>query len=100
MKFIALVLPVSLNQTLPTGVKAEEWNVYRMDWLPGSTSWYINGKLAGEIKVQVPKDPTTLILNMWGDGGSWSGDMASQIMGGIGYWVYSSAGECDGGKCA
>ncbi|KAM3069036.1 hypothetical protein ACMFMG_004214 [Clarireedia jacksonii] len=53
-----------------------EWNIYRMDWMPKMTSWYVNGVSVANISYQTPKSPAGLIVNMWGDGGSWTGEMA------------------------
>lgn len=53
-----------------------EWNVYRLDWLPGRSAWYLNGEMAASTKVNVPGDESRVILNMWSDGGFWSGNMS------------------------
>lgn len=52
------------------------WNIYRMDWMPKQTSWYVNGQSVANITFQTPKDPAGLILNMWSDGGVWTGNMS------------------------
>lgn len=53
-----------------------EWNVYRLDWLPGRSAWYLNGEMAASTKVNVPADESRVIVNMWSDGGFWSGNMS------------------------
>jgi hypothetical protein len=53
-----------------------EWNVYRLDWMPKKSSWYVNGASAAEIEFQVPRDPAGLMINMWSNGGSWTGNMS------------------------
>lgn len=53
-----------------------DWNVYRLDWLPGRSAWYVNGQLAASTRVHVPGDESMVIVNMWSDGGSWSGSMS------------------------
>lgn len=53
-----------------------DWNVYRLDWLPGKSAWYLNGDMAASTRVNVPGDESRVIVNMWGDGGSWSGNMS------------------------
>ncbi|GAB1315324.1 hypothetical protein MFIFM68171_05534 [Madurella fahalii] len=63
------------NVTLPAGKRWSEWADYRMDWTPGSSTWYVNGHLVSEIKFQAPRDPALVIFNAWSDGGSWSGHM-------------------------
>jgi hypothetical protein len=64
------------NATNPGGRDWTQWMVYRVDWAPGMTSWYVNGESVANISFQVPKDPAGLIVNMWGDGGSWTGNMS------------------------
>ena len=66
----------TLNATLPDGIKWTAWNEYRYDWLPGLSSWYVNGASVGSISFQAPKDPAGIILNMWSNGGSWTGNMS------------------------
>ncbi|KAI1808434.1 glycoside hydrolase family 16 protein [Daldinia bambusicola] len=64
------------NVTIPQKRDWTNWAVYRMDWSPGTTTWYINGDKVASISFQVPRDPSLLILNSWSDGGSWSGNMS------------------------
>lgn len=76
-------LPLAtLNATLPSSGEWTTWNEYRYDWLPGLSSWYVNGVSVGNISFQAPKNPASLILNMWSDGGSWTGKMR---IGGVSY---------------
>ncbi|KAK5657923.1 hypothetical protein OQA88_2472 [Cercophora sp. LCS_1] len=63
------------NVTLPGRKRWSEWAVYRMDWTPGSSTWFVNGVMNGEIKFQAPRDPMQIMFNVWSDGGSWSGTM-------------------------
>jgi hypothetical protein len=35
----------------------------------------VNGEVAASIAFQAPTDPTGIIMNMWGDGGLWTGPM-------------------------
>jgi hypothetical protein len=63
------------NVTLLAGTWSD-WNEYRYDWTPGLSTWYVNGTESANISFQAPKDPTGLILNMWSDGGSWTGNMS------------------------
>lgn len=53
-----------------------DWNVYRLDWLPGRSAWYVNGQMAANTRVNVPADESMVVVNMWSDGGSWSGNMS------------------------
>ena len=63
------------NKTLPGKKDWTKWHVYRMDWLLNTTTWYVNNEMVAENSLQVPRDPSRLILNMWSDGGSWTGNM-------------------------
>ncbi|KAI1090435.1 glycoside hydrolase family 16 protein [Rostrohypoxylon terebratum] len=54
-----------------------DWRVYRYDWTPGASDWYVDGEHVAQITYQAPVDPATLLFNAWSDGGSWSGVMAS-----------------------
>ena len=63
------------NATMPPTMKWTGWTRYRLDWSPGVTSWYVNGDLLSSIKFQAPRDPASLILNAWSDGGAWTGHM-------------------------
>ncbi|KAH6843476.1 concanavalin A-like lectin/glucanase domain-containing protein [Chaetomium sp. MPI-CAGE-AT-0009] len=93
------------NTTLPDGRRWTDWAEYRMDWTPGSTTWFVNGQLASHITFQAPRDPAQVMFNTWSDGGSWSGNMT---VGGEAYmqirWidmVYNSTdpGAEPGGGC-
>lgn len=91
------------NASTPDGnMDWSVWNTYRMDWMPKRTSWYVNGQSVANITYQVPKSPSGLILNMWSDGGEWTGNMSIydeaflQIQ-----WielVYNTSGDYAGGK--
>jgi beta-glucanase (GH16 family) len=92
----------TLNATLPGGVEWSAWNEYRYDWLPDLSSWYVNGASVGNISFQAPKNPAGLILNMWSNGGSWTGNMS---IGAASYlqilWIeiaYNSSGPTTGSK--
>jgi hypothetical protein len=66
----------STKATLPSSKKYTDWLDHRIDWLDGITRWYIDGDLVLEKQMNVPTQPSGLILNLWGDGGDWSGVMA------------------------
>ena len=51
------------------------WNVHRLDWVTGLSAWYVNGDLAAETNVNVPGAASMIIMNMWSNGGSFSGEM-------------------------
>lgn len=62
------------NATVPVGWDA--WAVHRMDWSPDSTMWYVDGLNVSQIGFQTPRDPSSVIFNMWSDGAHWSGNMS------------------------
>ncbi|KAM0738770.1 hypothetical protein ACQRIT_006507 [Beauveria bassiana] len=63
------------NATLPGGAAWSDWAVHRLDWTPERSVWYVNGREAASIALQVPRDPAAVNFNAWSDGGSWSGNM-------------------------
>jgi hypothetical protein len=62
------------NATVPVGW--DRWAVHRMDWSPSSTMWYVDGDNVSQIAFQTPRDPSSVIFNMWSDGAHWSGNMS------------------------
>lgn len=52
-----------------------KWNVYRLDWIHGRSAWYINGIESASTEVNVPETPSSIILNMWSNGGDFSRSM-------------------------
>jgi beta-glucanase (GH16 family) len=62
---------VSMAKQLPTST----WNNYRLDWLPGRSAWYVNGAQSAATKVNVPGAESMVILNLWSNGGNFSGRM-------------------------
>ena len=66
----------TINSTNPGGVDWTQWNTYRVDWMPKLTAWYVNGESVANISFQTPRDPSSLIVNMWSDGGKWTGNMS------------------------
>jgi hypothetical protein len=55
----------------------DEWQTHRIDWLPKNSYWYLNNKQVAANTYSVPRQPSFLVLNMWGDGGEWSGNMTN-----------------------
>ncbi|KIW01791.1 uncharacterized protein PV09_06963 [Verruconis gallopava] len=53
------------------------WNVYRLDWLPGQSKWYVDGKQLAKTTVHVPSHESMFILNLWSNAGPFSGSMVS-----------------------
>ncbi|KAI3321378.1 concanavalin A-like lectin/glucanase domain-containing protein [Xylariaceae sp. AK1471] len=52
-----------------------EWQEHRYDWTPGSSDWFVDGEKVASIQYQTPTNPLSVILNVWSDGGIWSGVM-------------------------
>ncbi|KAI1393441.1 glycoside hydrolase family 16 protein [Hypoxylon trugodes] len=64
------------NVTIPDKRDWTNWAVYRMDWSPDATTWFIDGNEVASISFQTPRDPSMIIFNSWSDGGSWTGNMS------------------------
>lgn len=60
---------------LPNGKQWSDWTTHRLDWTPGKTTFYADGQQVLVSDFQVPQDKSFVLLNMWSDGGSWSGLM-------------------------
>ncbi|KAL2823724.1 concanavalin A-like lectin/glucanase domain-containing protein [Aspergillus cavernicola] len=65
----------STDAVMGGGAVWTDWNDYRLDWTADLSVWYLNGKLAHIKTYGIPSNPSTFILNMWGNGGVWTGDM-------------------------
>lgn len=51
---------------------ADGWHVYRLEWLPGTLRWYVDGKLIFTVKSdQVPDEPMYVMANL-AVGGRWA----------------------------
>lgn len=60
----------------PTNLASwENWQTHRIDWLPKHSYWYLNNQQVAANTYSVPRKPSFLVLNMWSDGGEWSGKM-------------------------
>lgn len=66
----------SSDVLLPNGGVWTDWHDYRLDWYDGVSRWYIDGEFVLEKTLNVPTEPSGLILNLWSDGGEWSGNMS------------------------
>ncbi|OJD15315.1 hypothetical protein AJ78_04432 [Emergomyces pasteurianus Ep9510] len=64
------------------------WSAHRLDWFPTMTRWYLNNTLQDAKNYRVPDQPSMLALNLWSDGGEWSGNMTigSTVLMGI-EWI-------------
>ncbi|KAG7405842.1 hypothetical protein Forpe1208_v014460 [Fusarium oxysporum f. sp. rapae] len=63
------------NMSLPGNISRETWIHYRMDWVADQVVWYINGIEMANTSVHVPVAPSRLSIALWGNGGSWTGNM-------------------------
>lgn len=63
------------------------WANHRLDWFPNISRWYLNDAMQLEKEYSVPKKPSMLVLNLWTDGGVWSGNMTvgSSVFMGVEY---------------
>ncbi|RYF37737.1 MAG: glycosyl hydrolase family protein, partial [Cytophagaceae bacterium] len=69
---------ITQSSTGPTGLPAwDEWQTHRIDWLPKHSYWYLDDQQVAANTYSVPRKPSFLILNMWGNGGEWSGNMTT-----------------------
>ena len=53
-----------------------DWHEHRLDWLSAESAWFLDGAHTASNSYSVPKKPSRLMINMWSNGGSWSGKMA------------------------
>lgn len=54
----------------------DDWQMHRIDWLDKNSYWYLNDKQVAANTYSVPRKPSGLVINMWSDGGEWSGNMS------------------------
>jgi beta-glucanase (GH16 family) len=77
-----------------------EWRTHRMDWGEGVTRWFVDGREVAESRYSVSERTEGLVMNVWGDGGSWSGVMpVGGVVGLQVQWVevlFNTSGEKDG----
>ncbi|CAK7202657.1 hypothetical protein SEUCBS139899_005383 [Sporothrix eucalyptigena] len=72
----SLIVAATQNVTLPDGLGWDDWAVYRLDWTPHQSIWYVNGQQIANISFQTPRDPTSIHINAWSNGSKWTGSMA------------------------
>ncbi|KAJ5587167.1 Endo-1-3(4)-beta-glucanase [Penicillium hispanicum] len=51
------------------------WSTQRLDWHPHRSRWYVNNELQDSKSYGVPRLQSRLVINLWSDGGNWTGDM-------------------------
>jgi hypothetical protein len=67
----------STDLAVPNTFDWTNWLEHRIDWYDGISRWYINDQLMLNKTLNVPGHPSGLIVNLWGDGGEWSGNMTA-----------------------
>ncbi|KAJ0418759.1 concanavalin A-like lectin/glucanase domain-containing protein [Aspergillus carlsbadensis] len=65
----------STEAVMAGGAVWTEWNDHRLDWTDGLSVWFLNGEEVHNKTYGVPRQPSLAILNMWGNGGVWTGEM-------------------------
>ncbi|KAF9253309.1 CAZyme family GH16 [Penicillium roqueforti] len=51
------------------------WSTHRLDWLSDMSRWYVNNQIQDAKSYRVPELESMIVLNLWSDGGLWTGDM-------------------------
>ncbi|KAJ5479524.1 hypothetical protein N7530_005033 [Penicillium desertorum] len=51
------------------------WSTHRLDWLSDMSRWYVNNEMQDAKSYGVPDLESMVILNLWSNGGLWTGDM-------------------------
>ncbi|EFE43821.1 endo-1,3(4)-beta-glucanase, putative [Trichophyton verrucosum HKI 0517] len=76
------------------------WGDHRIDWFQDISRWYFNGEQLVSKTYGVPKHPSMLILNLWSDGGEWTGNMTvgSSVYMGVEWveMVYNKTSDVEG----
>lgn len=87
----------SSDVALPGGGNWTDWHDHRIDWYDGISRWYVDNQLVLEKTLNAPTKPSGFVLNLWSDGGEWSGNMTvgAQVIAGI-EWIemsFNTSGE-------
>ncbi|KAF2790207.1 glycoside hydrolase family 16 protein [Melanomma pulvis-pyrius CBS 109.77] len=68
---------VQVASVAPTKLpRWDDWQTHRIDWLPKNSYWFLDGNQVAANTYSVPRIPSYLVMNMWSDGGTWSGNMS------------------------
>ncbi|KAJ5812774.1 Endo-1-3(4)-beta-glucanase [Penicillium robsamsonii] len=51
------------------------WSVHRLDWLSNISRWYVNDQIQDAKSYRVPNLESMIVINLWSNGGLWTGDM-------------------------
>lgn len=63
------------SSTVDLPVPWTEWSTHRLDWFPNMSRWYVNNQAQDAKEYRVPNLQSRLVINLWSDGGVWTGDM-------------------------
>jgi hypothetical protein len=76
------------------------WSTHRLDWFPRVSRWWVDDKPQEANGYQVPNVQSRLVINLWSDGGVWTGDMrvGESIFLGIEYIELAYNRSSDGAK--
>ncbi|KAI5804955.1 concanavalin A-like lectin/glucanase domain-containing protein [Geopyxis carbonaria] len=82
-------------------IKWSDWHTHRLDWTANATTWYVDGRQLHSKTYGVPTVSSYVVLNMWSDGGEWSGKMddggEARLELGWVEMVYNTSGPIDDG---
>jgi hypothetical protein len=65
----------STDAVMPDGKNWTQWITHRLDWFDGVSQYWVDDVLVLNKTKNVPPTPGGAVLNLWGDGGEWSGNM-------------------------
>ncbi|PYI26988.1 concanavalin A-like lectin/glucanase, partial [Aspergillus indologenus CBS 114.80] len=51
------------------------WTTHRLDWLRAESRWYADDRLQTAKRYRVPDRPSIIVVNLWSNGGEWTGDL-------------------------
>lgn len=76
------------------------WSTHRLDWLSEVSRWWVNDKPREAKTYRVPNMESRLVINLWSDGGVWTGDMriGDSVYLGIEYIEMAYNQSSDGSK--
>ncbi|KAI2789671.1 hypothetical protein POX_d05166 [Penicillium oxalicum] len=63
------------NTVMDLPVPWTTWSVHRLDWLSNVSRWWADGEAQDSKTYRVPDLPSWLMINLWSDGGVWTGDL-------------------------
>lgn len=81
-------------------VSWDSWSTHRLDWLSDTSQWWVDDSLQDTKSYRVPNLQSRLVINLWSDGGVWTGDMAvgDSILLGIEYIELAYNRSSDGSR--